>query len=217
MSRSLALAAMMLGALSGSAHLAAEPGSSRDLASLFGAERELAFEVSDYRDAEGKAWIRLSAAFESAYRADLEAVIATLWDFESAPKTFSRIEAVKVRSNTGTEAVIEQRTGIRVLGFAYLSNLVFRESMSRADPLAARIGFESIVVDGTTLSARGSWTLEGFDDASGGSTYVRYEMESLVAPAFPAQAQIMRRFGEADLRKVLRELGAAAARRIKRG
>jgi hypothetical protein len=217
MRRCLALAAIMLGALSASPSPGEDAVPSRDLASLFGAERELAFEVSDYRDAEGKAWIRLSGAFESAYRADLEAVIATLWDFGSAPRTFSRIEAVKVRSDTGTVAVIEQRTGIRVLGFSYLSNLVFRESLSRGGPLAARIGFESIEVDGTTLSARGSWTLEGFDDASGGSTYVRYEMESLVAPAFPAQSLIMRRFGEADLRKALRELGSAAARRTKRG
>ena len=83
-----------------------------------GAQRELAFEVGKYRAPDGKRWIRLFGEYESVYRAGMEDVIAALWDFESSPKTFSRIESTRLRSDTGTEAVIEQRTGVRVLGFA---------------------------------------------------------------------------------------------------
>lgn len=188
-----------------------------EVASLVGVGRELAFDVAKYRAPDGRRWIRLSAVYESAYRASMEDIIAALWDFEDAPKTFSRIESVRLRSDTGTEAVIEQRTGIRVLGFSYLSDLVFREKLKREGPRSAIIDFETIEVDDTTLSSRGSWTLEEGSDGSGPLTYVRYALESCVEPKFPAQEFIMRRFGGGDLRKLMRELGEATARRVKKG
>jgi hypothetical protein len=195
----------------------AESLASRDATGLLGSPRELAFDVSRVRAADEKDWIRLSSVFECAYRAGIESVIATLWDFRSAPKVFSRIEAVRIRSDTGACAVIEQRTGIRILGLSYLSNLTFRETLSRTGPRSATLGFESIEVDDTTLSSRGSWTLEEAGDASGSVTCVRYEAETCVAPAFPGQEWIMRRFGERDFRKVMLEVGEATDRRIKRG
>jgi hypothetical protein len=180
-------------------------------------ERELAFEVAPYRAPDGKRWIKLSGEYESVYRAGMEDVIATLWDFEGSPKTFSRIEATRLRYDTGTEAVIEQRTGVRVLGFAYLSDLVFRDVLRRDGPHSAVLEFEAIEVDHTTLSSRGSWTLEESSDASGPSTRVRYAMESFVEPKFPLQEFIMRQFGANDLRNVLRELGRATAKRMRGG
>jgi hypothetical protein len=188
-----------------------------EIASLVGVGRELSFDVAKYRAPDGKRWIRMSAVYESAYRASMEDIIAALWDFEDAPKTFSRIEAVRLRSDTGTEAVIEQRTGIRVLGFSYLSNLVFRERLKREGPRSAVIDFETIEVDDTTLSSGGSWTLEEVSDDSGPLTRVRYSLECCVEPKFAAQEFIMREFGGGDLRKLMRELGAATARRTKKG
>jgi hypothetical protein len=191
----------------------------RDISSLLvgGASREVSFDVSDYRAPDGKRWIRMSSDFESAYRIGMDDIIATLWDFADAPKTFSRIDSVRLRSDTGTVAVIEQRTGVRVLGFSYLSTLVFREDLLRQGKRAATLRFKAIEVDSTTLSTEGSWTLEDRSDASGPLTYVRYAFDSCVAAKYPVQAALMRRFGPKDIRRVLRELGEAAVRRTRRG
>jgi hypothetical protein len=190
---------------------------SSELSSLVGVEHELVFEVAKHRAPDGKRWIRLFSEYESVYRANMEDVIATLWDFEAAPKTFSRIMATRLRSDTGTTAVIEQRTGIRVLGFAYVSNLVFRDLLYRDGPGMATLEFEAIEVDETTLSSRGSWTLIEDRDESGPLTYVRYILDSCVEPKFPAQEWIMRQFGSGDIRRVLRELYRATIKRAKGG
>jgi hypothetical protein len=179
---------------------------SADFPSLLGVERELAFDVRSRHTPDGKRWIRLCGEYDSVYRASIDDVIAALWDFEGSPKTFSRIMATRVRSDDGTVAVIEQRTGVRVLGFSYLSNLVFRDLLSRDGPKSATLEFEAIEVDETTLSSRGSWTLVESDDESGPLTYVRYFLDSYVKPKYPAQEWIMRQFGGGDMRRVIREL-----------
>jgi hypothetical protein len=184
----------------------------RDLSGLFGCQRQVSFDVSDYRDDKGRQWIHLSGEFEGAYRAKMDDLVAVLWDFKDAPKTFPRIEAVRVRSDDGTTAVVEQRTGVHMLGLSYISNLVFRNVISR-DGKTAVFSFESIEVDDTTLSSRGSWAIEDRSDASGCASYVRYTVDSFVSPRFPAQAAIMRRFGAADIGALLRHLGEAAAKR----
>ena len=180
---------------------------------LPGCQRQVSFNVSDYRDDKSRQWIRLSGEFEGFYRAKMDDLIAILWDFKDSPKTFPRIEAVCVRSDDGTTAVVEQRTGVHVLGLSYISNLVFRNVISR-DGKTAVFKFESIEVDDTILSSSGSWFFEDRSDASGCATYVRYTVDSFVSPRFPAQAAIMRRFGADDIRALLQQLGEAAAQRI---
>jgi hypothetical protein len=217
-----ALAAIALGLISAAGASGAPSGgdasmASPDASSLLGVQRELAFDVSRYQAPDGKRWIRFASTYETAYRAGVEDIVATLWDFENSPKAFSRILSSRVRSDSGTEAVTEQRTGVRVLGFSYLSDLVFRDVLTRPGPSSAIMEFEAIEVDATTLSARGSWTLEQGSDAAGPLTYARYTMESYVEPRIIAQEMIMRSFGGADMRKLLRELGAATAKRIKAG
>jgi hypothetical protein len=187
--------------------------------SVFGADtftdrqRQVSFNVCDYRDDKGKVWIHLSSEFEGAYRAKMDDLVAILWDFKDSPKTFPRIEEVRVRSDDGTTAVVEQRTGVHFLGLSYISNLVFRNVISR-DGKTAVFKFESIEVDDTTLSSSGSWFFEDRSDASGCTTYVRYTVDSFVAPHFPAQAAMMRRFGADDIRALFRQLGEAAAKRV---
>lgn len=203
-------------ALCGASAWAGDSLPARDLKGLLGAQRQLYFSVSDYKDAQGKAWIRVSGGYEGAYRARMEDVIATLWDFKGAPQTFPRIEATRVRSDDGRVAEIEQRTGVHVLGFSYITNLVFRDILRRGDKTAV-IDFESIEVDGSVLSTKGTWSLEDRSDAAGCATYVRYTLESFVAPRYPAQAVIMRQFGGEDIRALIQQLGEATARRVKKG
>jgi hypothetical protein len=142
----------------------------------------------------------------------MEEVIAKLWDFTGSPRTFSRIEAVRLRSDTGTEAVTEQRTAVRVLGLAFISNLVFHNALARKGPAAATIRFETIETDGSCLSTEGAWDLEDRSDPAGPATYVTYSLDSFVEPRFPGQAAIMRAFGQGDIKRVMRELGQAIAR-----
>ncbi len=174
--------------------------------------RQLSFEVSDYRDAQGKRWIRLSCEFECAYREKMASVVATLWDFPASTKVFSRIEAVRVRSDDGARAVTEQRTGVRVLGLAFISNLVFLNTLTRPGPSAAVLSFETIETDDSCLSTKGAWYLEERSDASGPVTVARYVLDSYVEPRFPGQAVIMRSFGAGDIKMLMRELGAAMTR-----
>jgi hypothetical protein len=190
---------------------------SSDFPGLVGSERKLGFEVGKYRAPDGKRWIRLFAEYDSAYRARMDDVIAALWDFESSPKTFSRIISTRVRSDDGSVAVIEQRTGIRILGLGYLSNLVFKDVLKRDGAGSATLDFEAIEVDRTTLSSRGSWIIMESRDESGPLTYVRYTMESYVEPKYPAQEWIMRKFGDGDVRRVIRELNKATLEKAKGG
>jgi hypothetical protein len=190
---------------------------SSEFPNLVGVERQVAFEVSKYKAPDGKRWIRLYSEYESVYRANMEDVIATLWDFEESPKIFSRILATHLRSNTGTVAVIEQKTGIRVLGFGYTSNLVFKDVLRRDEPGSVVLEFEAIEVDKTTLSSRGSWILMEGRDESGPLTYARYTLDSYVEPKYPAQEWIMRQFGDGDMKRVIRELYKATVRRAQGG
>lgn len=190
---------------------------SADFPGLLGTERKLGFDVGKYRAPDGTRWIRLFAEYDSVYRAGMDDVIATLWDFEGSPKVFSRIISTRLRSDDGTVAVIEQRTGIRVLGFGYFSSLVFKDVLKRDGPGSAILEFEAIEVDKTTLSSQGSWTIVEGRDESGPLTYVRYTMESYVEPKYPAQEWIMRKFGDADVRRVIRELSKATLKRAKGG
>jgi hypothetical protein len=183
---------------------------------LYDAPREIAYSVSDYRDPNGKQWLRMSGEFEGSYRAGMNDILATIWDFSDSPNTFSRIESVRMRSDTGTIAVFEQRTMVRILGFSYFSTAVFMDALVRTGPLSAVVDFETIEVDDTMLSTKGSWTVEDRSDASGCSTYVRYTIESYINPEFPLQAAIMRIFGGEDLLKLLRELGEATTKRTKK-
>jgi hypothetical protein len=184
--------------------------------SLVGVERKLAVNVSRYYSPDGKRWIRFYSAYDSVYRASIEDIVATLWDFEASPEVFSRIEETRVRSRSedGTMAVTEQRTGIHVLGFTYTSNLAFRNELRR-DGQETIVSFEAIEVDKSTLSSRGFWTLVESCDETGPLTYVRYFLDSYVEAKYPAQEWIMRQFGESDMRRIIRDLYKATAKRAK--
>jgi hypothetical protein len=210
-----AFLSFFLASLSVGMGFADSPLPRRDISGLYDTQRQLQFSVSDYRDPAGKAWIRLSCECDGAYRQKMSDVLATLWDFNSWPKVFARIVDVKLRSNDGTTAVIEQKTGLRLFNLSYASDIVFREVLTRSAKSAV-LSFEGIQSDDKTLSAKGSWTLEDRTDASGIATYVRYYFETCIAQQYPAQTEIMRQFGGADIRALIQQLGEATARRAKK-
>jgi hypothetical protein len=179
--------------------------------------KELRFEVNSERSGSGERLIRIEAEFESVFRCRIGDIIRTLWDFEGMPKVFGRVEAVRVRAMGPEYAITEQRTAIRVLGFSYVSNLVFENRIARIGDESALMSFETIEVDRTTRSSGGSWYLEERSDPSGTSTLVRYSIDSLVVSGFAAQELVMRRFGEKDVANVVEELAAAVARRARSG
>lgn len=174
--------------------------------------RMLEFSVSDYRDGAGKDWIRVSCDCEGLYSQGMEAVLSTLWAFRAWPTIFQGIDEVKLRSDDGTSAVMEQRTSLRFLGLSFASDLVFRDVLSRAGKTAA-IKFETIQGDATTLSVKGSWDLEDRSMGSRRVTYVRYSSESYIARQYPAQEAIFREVGAAEVLALVRQLGEATARR----
>ncbi|MGA2548221.1 MAG: hypothetical protein ABSF43_16865 [Rectinemataceae bacterium] len=186
-----------------------DPMPNRNLSSLFGFQRQISYDVSDYRGPDGKAWIHMTSRCETAIRAPMEAIIAKLWDFTGAPRVFQRIDAIHVRSDTGTMAVTEQRTVVRVLGISFVSNLVFRNTMTRQGQKAATVSFEMIESDGSCLSSKGAWELEDCSDKKGPSTYVQYSLDSYIEPRFPGQAFFLRDFGSNDMKGMVRELTQA--------
>lgn len=179
--------------------------------------RPLSFAVSNYRSVDNRKWIHMNCEYEGLYDESLDCLVATLWDFEQAPRVFSRIEAVRVRSITDGYAVTEQRSAVRVLGFAFISNLVLSNKLTRTGPQSATLDSEIIGSDGSCLSGSANWSFEEYQGPQGKRTRARYSFDSYVEPRFPAQAQIMRAFGEADIGRIMRELGAAAAKRQGRG
>jgi hypothetical protein len=193
----------------GVSSLAASTGESHH---AFSPARQVEFEVSDYRDSQGKTWIHLHGRFECEYGQTVDDIVATLRDFENAPKVFSRIEAIKVRSVAGSIVVTEQRSAVRVLGLAFISNLVFKNELEQRDSDSAKVSFELVESDGSCLSTLGSWTLEDRSGPSGPTTYAIFMLDSLVQPRFPGQAAIMRSFGAGDLKRTMRELGLSVKR-----
>lgn len=171
----------------------------------------LGFNVSDYRDLDGKRWIHMNCEYEAQYSLRMEDLIATLRDFPRSPKVFSRVEAVRVRSEINGIAITETRTAVRVLGFAFVSNLVFKNCLERKGLSEATVTFEMIETDGSCLSTKGTWTFEDNSGTGGPLTLARYTIDTYVEPRFPGQAVIMRSFGAADVKKVMLELGAASA------
>jgi hypothetical protein len=219
MSRAGALATVLFAALAAGAAGQGAPlgGAMPEEASSSGSARPIRCEVSDYRDVDGKRWIHMVAEFEGEIPCAMDEIIGTLWDFEGSPRMFSRIEAIRVRSDDGSVAVTEQRTGVRVLGFSFISNLVFKSVLERPAPAKAEVGFEMVESDGSCLASRGGWLLEDRGEAGRPSTYLRYSLDSLVEPRFPGQATILRMFLAGDIRKLFRELGAAAVKKSGRG
>jgi hypothetical protein len=180
--------------------------------------RPLRFEVSDYRDAEGRHWIHLCSEYEGLYGESMDDLGAVLWDFPRSPEVFSRIEAARVRSEAEGLVVTEQRTAVRFLGLAFVSNLVFANSVDRSDPGSVTFSFETIETDGSFLSSKGYWTFTDVSGSGGPATRARFSLDTYIKPIFPGQAVIMRGFGAADVVRAMRELGAGAvARRRRRG
>lgn len=171
------------------------------------------FDVFSERGSDKRTWIDLSAEVEAVFRCPVEPILETLWDFESSPGVFKRIESVNVRSDDGKVAVTEQKSAIRVLGLSFESSLVFENEMIRNGDGTAVFMFKTIEVDAITRSVTGSWYLEEFADAAGVATRVRYSMQSYVESAFLGQEWIMRSFGEGDIENVVRELATAVRAR----
>jgi hypothetical protein len=174
--------------------------------------RLLSFAVSDYRSLDGKRWIHMTCEYEATYSESMERLIGTLWDFPRSPQVFSRVEAVRVRSETGGIAITETRTAVRVLGLAFVSNFVFRNSLERSGPRKATARFEMLESDGSCLSTTGEWEFEDQSGAGGPLTLARYSIDTYAEPRFPGQELIMRGFGAADIKNAMLELGAGASR-----
>jgi hypothetical protein len=177
--------------------------------------KPLQFTVSEYHDANDKTWIRVYCEYEGYYRQKIDDVTATLWDFKAAPDNFKRIESVRMISDNGSTAIYEQRTGVHLMGLSYVSNIVFKETLAKSKKQTV-LKFESIKVDDTTLSNKGSWTLEDRTDSSGCLTYARYTLETYVAARYPAQEALMREFGQADIYAIMQQLDDAVANRPKK-
>lgn len=173
----------------------------------------LLFEVTEHVDEAGRKWIHLSSSFECKYRLSMEDLIATLWDFPNYPKIFSRVAADRLMSDTGTQTITEQRTVVSILGLSFVAELRFKTTLTRWDADVASVDFVMTESDGSCLSNRGSWEMEDISDESGPLTRLKYSIDSDVASRFPGQAEIMRIFGAADVKKAMTELGVAAAAR----
>ncbi len=171
------------------------------------------FDVLSERGPDKRTWIDFSAEVEAVFRCPVGPILETLWDFESSPGVFKRIESVKVRSDDGSVAVTEQKSAIRVLGFSFESSLVFENELIRTGGGSAVFMFKTIEVDAVTRSVTGSWYLEEFADSGGVATKVRYSMQSYVESTFLGQEWIIRSFGEGDVKNVVRELAAAVRAR----
>ncbi len=171
------------------------------------------FDVLSERGSDKRTWIDMSAEVDAVFRCPVRPILEVLWDFESSPRVFKRIESVKVRSDDGRIAVTEQKSAIRALGLSVESSLVFENELIRNGDGSAAFMFRTIEVDEATRSVTGSWYLEEFADAEGVATRVRYSVQSNVESTFPGQEWIMRSFGEGDIEDMVRELASAASAR----
>jgi hypothetical protein len=194
----------------------ADPGAEKTTKSrsFFDPPRTIGFEVHSEKAADKRTWISFSAQIESVFRCPMAKIMETLWDFESSPKVFKRIESVRVRSDDGTVAVTEQKSVIRVLGVSYVSELVFENEQRKTGDTTAVFTFKAVEVDANTKSTAGSWRMEEFVDSSGTvSTRIVYTVESVVAATVPGQEFFIRSFGEGDIKNLMRELATAVKNR----
>jgi len=204
-----ALASVLLAPLA----LAALP-SEEKLEALRGRAKALSYEVKLVTLEDRTTWIESETEVEAVFMGSLEDALAILEDYENSPRVFSRIEAVRVRSSTPDGVTVtEQRSAVRVLGLAYVTNLVFRCEVAREGGDRATLTFRMIDGDGSARSSEGSWTIEPARLGSEEAVYLRYRCSMLVERRFPMQLEIMRSFGKADFEKMVLELGKALDRR----
>ena len=180
------------------------------LAALMGRAEAISYSAKIVTLPDRTTWIRSDADIEAVFAGSLDDVMAILEDYENSPRVFSRIEQVRVRSSSADGiTVTEQRSAVRIMGLAYVTNLVFRCENRRDGEDMATSTFRMIDGDGSTRSSEGGWSLEATAVDGVPAVYVRYRCSILVEPRFPMQLQIMQGFGKADFVKTVEELGAA--------
>ncbi len=196
--------------------VSADPGAAKatKTRSFFDPPRTISFEIHSEKAADKRTWISFGAQIESVFRCPMERIMETLWDFESSPEVFKRIDSVRVRFNDGRVAVTEQKSVIRVLGISYVSELVFENEQRKTGDTTAVFTFKAVELDANTKSSAGSWYMEEFVDSSGTvSTRIVYTVESVVAATVPGQEFFIRNFGEGDIKNLVRELAVAVKNR----
>lgn len=157
---------------------------------------------------DGK-WIGLSAECETAYPAPAATIQALLEDYPGASRIFSRIGWAKIVDTLPDGTIVEQYSGVKVFGIEFYTLSRFREWTSR-DSDYAIVNFVQIGSDGSMRNCDGSWSIADRSQDGKSLSYLRYEISFETLAKYPGQELAMRNFGQADIIRVLNELGAAA-------
>jgi hypothetical protein len=158
-------------------------------------------------------WIKTDVEVEAVFPGKVEDLAAILLDNENFPKIFSRVESVRRLSVSGDTTISRQRNVVRLLGFSYVTESVFRTVISRPEPGRFMMVFTFVEGDGSTKSGEGSWDLEAVSVDGSPAVYVHYRNTVTVLQKFPMQLEIMQAFGKGDFERLVTELGKAFAAR----
>ena len=134
--------------------------------------------------ADGSSWIRNGTEIRTVFAGRLEDLVALLCDYEGSPRSFpgsSRCGCAALRAGGRNRAAQHGA----ILGFEYVSNLVFRNELKRASPTAASLTFTMIDGDGSCRSVEGGWDLESLESGGPQAVLVAYRCDMLVRPRYP--------------------------------
>ena len=176
---------------------------------LEGAPRMLSYSVKS--DDTGE-WIKFSATCETAYPVSGTSLEAILQDYANAAKVFSRIDWVKIVDRLPNGVITEQFSGIKALGVKFYTKNRFHQWTSR-EAGYVNMNFYQIESGGTMRNCIGAWSVVDRSKPGEPLCYLHYDLSFDTLAQFPGQEAAMRGLGEADVLRVLKELGTAARER----
>lgn len=159
-----------------------------------------------------KGWIHARAAFQTAYPYSGARVYSLLNDYANISKVFSRIWNERIVAAIPGGYLIEQETGVRILGFKFSSTIRLRTHISPDVRGGGTIQCLLVNEGGALENNTTTWQIRELSSASGPLCLATYSIEFDTLDQFPGQIAIMRRFGPQEIENTLVELGEALDR-----
>ena len=127
----------------------------------------------------------------------------------NASKVFSRIDWVRIVGTSPDGVITEQLSGVKAFGFKFYTTNRFRHWKS-LDGDYTILNFLQTESGSTMRNCAGAWSIADRSSPGAPLCYLHYSLAFDALDRFPGQEAVMRDFGQADVLRVLGELGAAA-------
>ncbi|MEI6386810.1 MAG: hypothetical protein WCQ50_09250 [Spirochaetota bacterium] len=159
-----------------------------------------------------KGWIHARAVFQTAYPYSGTRVYALLNDYSNISRLFSRIWKERIVATIPGGYLMEQETGVKILGFVFSSTIRLRTLITPDVGGGGTIQCILVNEGGALENNTTTWQIRELSSSSGPLCLATYSIEFDTLNQFPGQILIMRQFGPQEIAGTLVELREALDR-----